>query len=92
MAEGLPYDSDEGRAYAAALTALMGGEAYAASAVIAQSKGPFAGYHANAVPFAEVMETIESSLKKLTVHCFPNGCYRSCMTLKRLGEELLVWA
>jgi ribonucleoside-diphosphate reductase alpha chain len=45
MAQGLPYDSDEGRAQAAAITALMTGHAYATSARIAKVVGPFAGYH-----------------------------------------------
>jgi ribonucleoside-diphosphate reductase alpha chain len=45
MAQGLPYDSDEGRAQAAAITALMTGHAYATSAKIARKIGPFAGYH-----------------------------------------------
>ena len=45
MAQGLPYDSDEGRAQAAAVTALMTGHAYATSAKIAKRVGPFAGYH-----------------------------------------------
>lgn len=45
MAQGLPYDSDEGRAQAAAITALMTGHAYATSAKIAKRVGPFAGYH-----------------------------------------------
>jgi ribonucleoside-diphosphate reductase alpha chain len=45
MALGLPYDSDEGRALAAAITALMTGHAYATSAKIARKIGPFAGYH-----------------------------------------------
>ncbi len=45
MAQGLPYDSAEGRAQAAALTALMTGHAYATSARIAQRVGPFAGFH-----------------------------------------------
>ncbi len=45
MAQGLPYDSDEGRAQAAAITALMTGHAYAASAKIAKQVGPFAGYN-----------------------------------------------
>ncbi len=44
MAKGLPYDSDEGRAVAAGLTALMTGHAYATSAKIAKRVGPFAGY------------------------------------------------
>ena len=43
MARGLPYDSDEGRAYAAAITALMTGRAYRKSAEVAKRMGPFAG-------------------------------------------------
>jgi len=45
MAQGLPYDSEEGRAQAAAITALMTGHAYAVSAKIADRVGPFAGFH-----------------------------------------------
>jgi ribonucleoside-diphosphate reductase alpha chain len=45
MAQGLAYDSAEGRAQAAAITALMTGCAYSTSAKIAQKVGPFAGYH-----------------------------------------------
>ena len=45
MAQGLPYDSEEGRAQAAAITALMTGHAYAVSAKIARKVGPFAGFH-----------------------------------------------
>jgi ribonucleoside-diphosphate reductase alpha chain len=44
MAMGLPYDSDEGRAIAATVTALMTGHAYATSAKIANRVGPFAGF------------------------------------------------
>jgi ribonucleoside-diphosphate reductase alpha chain len=45
MAQGLPYDSEEGRAQAAAITALMTGYSYATSAKIARRVGPFAGYN-----------------------------------------------
>ena len=45
MAQGLPYDSDDGRAQAAAITALMTGHAYATSARMARRVGPFAGFH-----------------------------------------------
>src|SRR5215203_5966270 len=48
MARGLPYDSDEGRAYAAAVTALMTGRAYRKSAEVAARMGSFAGYQPNA--------------------------------------------
>ncbi|MFZ6004994.1 MAG: vitamin B12-dependent ribonucleotide reductase [Actinomycetota bacterium] len=47
MALGLPYDSDEGRAYAAAVTSLMTGHAYATSARTAGRMGPFAGFEEN---------------------------------------------
>src|SRR5689334_13654923 len=55
MARGLPYDSDEGRAYAAAITALMTGRAYRKSAEIAGRMGSFAGYAPNAAAMIGVM-------------------------------------
>jgi len=45
MSYGLPYDSDEGRALAGAITAIMTGHAYEQSAEIAAAMGPFKGYH-----------------------------------------------
>ncbi|HWG74887.1 MAG TPA: vitamin B12-dependent ribonucleotide reductase [Acidimicrobiales bacterium] len=47
MAQGVPYDSDEGRAWAAAITALLTGESYTTSARTAARMGPFAGYTEN---------------------------------------------
>ena len=55
MARGLPYDSDEGRAYSAAITALMTGRAYRKSAEIAARMGPFDGYQVNRAPMIGVM-------------------------------------
>src|SRR5438093_4350976 len=55
MARGLPYDSDEGRAYAAAITALMTGRAYRKSAEIAGRMGAFAGYQPNAAAMIGVI-------------------------------------
>ena len=45
MAQGLPYDSDEGRAQAAAITAVMTGHSYATSAKLSRRVGPHAGYN-----------------------------------------------
>ncbi len=57
MSRGLPYDSEPGRAYAAAITALMCGHAYATSAAIARdATGPFDGYAKNREPFLKVMQ------------------------------------
>jgi ribonucleoside-diphosphate reductase alpha chain len=55
MARGLPYDSDEGRAYAAAITGLMTGRAYRKSAEIAARMGPFDGYQVNRAPMIGVI-------------------------------------
>src|SRR5262245_31657775 len=56
MDRGLPYDSDSGRAYAAVVTALMHGEAYAQSARVASAMGAFAGYERNAEPMLRVID------------------------------------
>ena len=55
MARGLPYDSDDGRAYAAAITALMTGRAYRKSSEVAKRMGPYAGYQANAAAMIGVI-------------------------------------
>ena len=55
MAQGLPYDSDAGRAWAAAITALLTGHAYATSARTAARMGPFAGFHDNADAMLNVL-------------------------------------
>ncbi len=56
MVNGLPYDSDAARAYAACVTSVMTGEAYALSAEMAASKGPFESYAENRDSMLEVME------------------------------------
>ena len=55
MARGLPYDSDAGRAWAGAITAIMTGHAYRTSARIAEVMGPFDGYAPNADAMLRVM-------------------------------------
>ncbi len=55
MARGLPYDSDEGRAYAAAITALMTGRAYRKSAQVSARMGAHAGYQPNAAAMIGVI-------------------------------------
>jgi ribonucleoside-diphosphate reductase alpha chain len=55
MARGLAYDSDEGRAYSAAITSLMTGRAYRKSAEIAKRMGPFGGYQRNAAAMIGVI-------------------------------------
>ena len=67
MSRGVPYDSDTGRDYAAAITAVMTGEAYAQSARIARDCGrPFAGYAKNEQPFLRVMRKHRDALKNVS--------------------------
>jgi len=53
---GFPYDSDQGRGYAAAITALLTGESYHASSLVAERIGAFPAYEENRVPFMRVMK------------------------------------
>jgi ribonucleoside-diphosphate reductase alpha chain len=55
MLQGIPYDSDKGRAIAGALTAILCGRGFAVSAEIAASKGAFAGFDKNREPMLRVM-------------------------------------
>jgi ribonucleoside-diphosphate reductase alpha chain len=65
MALGLPYDSDAGRAWAGALTALMTGHAYATSARTASRMGPFAGYFTNEEHMLGVLQMHRDELDHL---------------------------
>ena len=66
MSRGLAYDSDEGRNYAAALTAIMHGEAYRQSSVIARDHGgPFVEYDKNREPFLRVIRKHRDAAYKI---------------------------
>ncbi|RPI51400.1 MAG: vitamin B12-dependent ribonucleotide reductase, partial [Acidobacteria bacterium] len=72
MSRGLPYDSDGGRDYAAALTAIMTGEAYAQSARVSRDHGgPFAGYEMNREPFLRVMRKHRDAVKGINYKNVP---------------------
>jgi len=71
MSRGLAYDSDAGRAYAAAITALMCGEAYATSARIAAHNGTFQGYERNREPLLGVMRKHQSHADGIDPHLVP---------------------
>jgi ribonucleoside-diphosphate reductase alpha chain len=76
MSRGLPYDSDAGRDYAAALTALMTGEAYAQSARIARDHGgPFSGYEKNREPFLRVMRKHRDAMRDVNGRNVPSDLY-----------------
>jgi ribonucleoside-diphosphate reductase alpha chain len=65
MSRGLAYDSDEGRALAAAITALMTGTAYARSAELAEQRGAFEGYAANRESMSRVLALHEQHAMQL---------------------------
>jgi ribonucleoside-diphosphate reductase alpha chain len=65
MAQGLPYDSDEGRAQAAAITALMTGHAYATSARLANIVGPFAGFRKDREAMLNVLKMHRSEVSNI---------------------------
>ena len=71
MARGLPYDSDEGRDYAAAITALMTGQAYATSAEMARLLGPFEAYPENRESFLNVIQKHRSHIAGVNPHRVP---------------------
>ncbi len=78
MSRGLPYDSDEGRDFAGAITALMHGQAYKQSAIIAEHIGPFKGYAVNREPMLNVIQKHRSYLSKINPHRVPPYLIQKC--------------
>ncbi|HYY24155.1 MAG TPA: vitamin B12-dependent ribonucleotide reductase [Candidatus Udaeobacter sp.] len=66
MSLGLPYDSDAGRGYAAAVTALMSGEGYLQSSRIAAATGAFAGFEVNRQPMLRVLNKHRAQAYKIS--------------------------
>ncbi len=71
MAEGLPYDSDAGRAWAGAITALLTGHAYATSARTAARMGPFAGFHENGEAMLNVLRMHQAEAARIDEDVVP---------------------
>ncbi|HXO04360.1 MAG TPA: vitamin B12-dependent ribonucleotide reductase [Candidatus Sulfotelmatobacter sp.] len=65
MSLAMPYDSDRGRDFCGAITALMTGEAYAQSARIAERMGPFGGYLRNREAMIDVIRMHRDSLRPI---------------------------
>jgi ribonucleoside-diphosphate reductase alpha chain len=87
MSKGLPYDGDSGRDYAAAITALMHGAAFAQSAAIARDHGgPFAGYEKNREPFLRVMRKHRAALKDINKTHMPKDLFEAA---KNVWDEVI---
>jgi ribonucleoside-diphosphate reductase alpha chain len=84
MSLGIPYDSDRGRDYAGAVTAVMCGQAYLTSSRIAAAAGPFAGYSRNQEPFLEVVRMHGEAVNRIpkenvpaALHAAAQDCWRA---------------
>jgi ribonucleotide reductase alpha subunit len=91
MAQGQPYDSDGGRAWAGAITALMTGHAYRTSARVAQVTGPFAGYPKNREPMLRVIAKHRRAVDGIDVELVQPSLLEAARTAwdeaLRFGEE-----
>jgi len=88
MAQGLPYDSDQGRAWAGAITALMTGHAYATSARTAARMGPFAGYHENVEPMNNVLKMHRDAVAGIDEEQVPTELLSAAQEAWDLAVEL----
>ena len=92
MSRGLAYDSDEGRNYAAALTAIMHGEAYKQSATVARDHGgPFVKYEENREPFLRVIAKHRDAAYRIPTNGVPKDLLRHATAVfdeaLELGEQ-----
>ena len=92
MALGLPYDSDEGRSVAAAVTSLMTGHAYRTSARLADRMGPFDGYEHNREPMLGVLDMHREAAEMLDDDVAPElvdagrtAWFEACALAQRVG-------
>jgi ribonucleoside-diphosphate reductase alpha chain len=81
MSFGIPYDSDQGRDYAGAISAVMCGQAYLTSARVAQAMGPFNGYEKNEEVFLDVISMHKDAVNRINFRHIPTalfGAAKSC--------------
>ncbi len=86
MANGLPYDSDGGRDYAAAITAVMHGQAYLTSSHIASEIGPCSGFAANRDPFLGVIAMHRQAVNNINARHVPENLWDAA---KKVWDESL---
>jgi ribonucleoside-diphosphate reductase alpha chain len=91
MLRGVAYDSDEGRAIAAAMTAIMCGQAYRVSAEMAGTKAPFPGFAKNREPMLRVMRMHRDAAYAIDRDKCPESMWRAACEdwddAVRLGQE-----
>ena len=91
MLQGIPYDSDQGRAVAGALTAILCGRAYRTSAKMAATRGTFPGYEQNREPMLRVMRMHQEAAYAINRDQCPESLWRAASEdwddVVRFGEE-----
>ncbi len=88
MMSGIPYDSDEGRAIAAALTAIMHCHAFATSAELAKVVGTFAGFEKNRDGMLRVMRKHQEAAHQIDSKLCPKDLYKAACEDADLAVEL----
>jgi ribonucleoside-diphosphate reductase alpha chain len=90
MSFGIPYDSDQGRDYAGAISAVMCGQAYLTSARVSQAIGPFTGYAKNEEVFLDVIAMHKDAVNRINHRLIPSGlfaaakeCWADALTMGR---------
>lgn len=81
MSRGLPYDSDEGRQYAGAITSLMTGQAYLTSSELARVAGPFEEYEKNREPMLRVIQKHRTAAYELNDQMIPEDLMKVSRTV-----------
>jgi ribonucleoside-diphosphate reductase alpha chain len=79
MVLGIPYDSDQSRAVSGALTAILCGRAYRTSALLAQTKGAFAGYAPNRQPMLKVMRKHQEAALEINRDECPDSLWKAAI-------------
>jgi ribonucleoside-diphosphate reductase alpha chain len=92
MSMGIPYDSDQGRDYAGAITAVMCGQAYLTSSRMAEARagamGPFPGYEVNREPFLEVIRMHRDAVGRVNRQNIPEPLFRGAQACWDEAYEL----
>ncbi len=91
MYQGIPYDDEKGRDTAATITAVMTGQAYRQSSLIAANLGPFEGYSENREPMNEVMKMHRDAVEAIDPGRVQPDLYRAAVDTwneaVQFGEE-----
>ncbi|MBN1465138.1 vitamin B12-dependent ribonucleotide reductase [candidate division KSB1 bacterium] len=85
---GLPYDSAQGRALAATLTALLTGQAYLSSAILASAVHPFKEFEKNRTPMLDVMKKHQKALQGIDRQSVPVDLYKAAQEVWNDALEL----